>query len=86
LLKIEPAVVTAPKEDTTFTVKAAVKSGATFDWKLDPDNEWLHIISTKTVDDTVFVNCHAAANPTVVPRTGMITFSARTEARLRLRL
>lgn len=76
LLKIEPAVVTAPKEDTTFTVKAAVKSGATFDWKLDPDNEWLHIISTKTVDDTVFVNCHAAANPTVVPRTGMITFSA----------
>lgn len=76
LLKIEPAVVTAPKEDTTFTVKAAVKSGATFDWKLDPDNEWLHIISTKTVDDTVFVNCHAAANPTVVPRTAMITFSA----------
>ena len=76
LLKIEPAVVAAPKEDTTFTVKAAVKSGATFDWKLDPDNEWLHIISTKTVDDTVFVNCHAAANPTVVPRTAMITFSA----------
>lgn len=76
LLKIEPAVMTAPKEDTTFTVKAAVKSGTTFDWKLNPDSEWLHITSTNTVGDTVFVNCHAAANSTVVPRTGAITFSA----------
>ena len=76
LLKIDPSDVSLNKTDTSFVVKAAVKSGSTFDWKLNPDNDWLHITSTSTVDDTVFVTVHALANTTTIPRSGAITFSA----------
>lgn len=76
LLKIDPTNVSLNKTDTSFVVKAAVKSGSTFDWKLNPDNDWMHISSTSTVGDTVFVTVHALANDAMLPRTGEITFTA----------
>ena len=86
LLKLDTESLEVDKDGKEFVVKAAYKGNGTF---VNPNVDWISLVSMEYVQgvpsklepnpaDTAVVKLRVAANETVKPRTGTVTFSSES--------
>jgi hypothetical protein len=73
LVKVEPSTVNLDKDAADFIVNV-LYSGNTYEFSSEAD--WLSVVGSTTVDDTLRVKIHATENTGSTSREGVINFSS----------